>query len=179
MISASYVALCAARAGHIPEARRWIEHVITASEAAPATTYGQNWVLARCAAVVWEIEAAEYAPRMSPLLVELVTVGVGDPGVQGPLDLSLARMAALLGDSETAERHFERSVTKLEALGHAPAKAIAEFDFARALQRYKPEDHRIRRLVDQAVTAFSAYGMAGWVGRSGPLRDALGELRRP
>jgi transcriptional regulator with XRE-family HTH domain/tetratricopeptide (TPR) repeat protein len=180
LIAASYVGLCAARAGHTSEARRWIEHVVAASEAIPATTYAQNWVIARCAAVVWEIEAAEYAPTTLRLLAELARAGVGDPGVFGPLDLSLARMAAMLGDGESAERHFERAITKLEALGHGPAKAIAEYDFARALQRTgKPEDDRIRRLADQAVSAFDAYGMAGWVARSGPLRDSLGERQRP
>jgi transcriptional regulator with XRE-family HTH domain len=180
MIAASYVALCTARAGHTAEARRWIEHVVAASEAIPATTYAQNWVLARCAAVVWEIEAAEYAPRMSRLLAALASAGVGDPGVFGPLDLSLARMTALLSDRESADDQFERAIAKLEALGHGPAKAIAQHDFACALMRSRRrDDERFKPLLDQAVASFGAYGMAGWVARAGPLRDSFGEHQRP
>jgi len=127
-----------------------------------------------------QIEAAEYAPRISHLCVALKEAGVGDPGVFGPIDLSLARMAALLRDADSAQHHFEEAIITLDRLGHGPAKAIAELDFARALQRSgSPEDHRIRRLVDQAVSAFSAYGMAGWVARSGSLRNSVGERPRP
>jgi hypothetical protein len=174
MMAACYVAICAARAGDGAEARRWIEHVTSASEAMPVRTYAQNWVVAETAAAVWEIEAGEYAARTSRLLGELIQAGVGDPGVFGPFELSLARMAALQGDIAGAERNIEVAKGKLEALGNAPANAIADFDLATALSRgSEPDRGRITTLLAGSTATFRDYGMLGWVARAAQLEDKV------
>jgi transcriptional regulator with XRE-family HTH domain len=174
MMAACYVAICASRAGDVTEARRWIEHVASASEAMPARTYVQNWVVAETAAAVWEIEASEYAERTSRLLAQLIQAGVGDPGVFGPFELSLARMAALQGDIDGALRNIEMAKAKLDALGNAPANAIADFDLAAALMRRPKRDRRqITTLLATSSAAFREHGMLGWVARAAGLEDKV------
>jgi tetratricopeptide (TPR) repeat protein len=173
LIAACYAALCTARTGNATEARTWIEHVAGVSESIPITSYVQNWVIAEAATAVWEIEAAEHAARYARLLRELMQAGCGDPGVFGPLELSLARMATLQGDTEEAQEYFATARRKFEAWGHSAGQAIVDYDLASALGRSsRPERSQIVTLLDRALITFNAQGMMGWAGRAALIKEA-------
>jgi transcriptional regulator with XRE-family HTH domain len=175
MISASYVAICAAREGDRDKALRWIEPLASASEQVPVATYAQSWVIAGTAAAIWESEARAYARRYRRLLIDLMRTGLGDPGVWGPFELALARMTALDGDLLEAEGLFERARGKLEALRHAPGTAIVDYDLACSeSRRTRSERNRVIELLDRASAAFQELGMLGWVARAADEKGRLG-----
>ena len=174
-IVAAYGALCASHVGAASDARVSIEHIARVIDGMPATAYGSNQVLGTAATVVWELKDVERAAVYHDLLERLQQAGVGDAIAFGPVELSKARMAVLMGSLSDAQEQFERARRKMTAHGSEPNRAIVDFDEAQALTRWNTADTaRIASLLDTAADSFRRHRMFGWARRAVEFRKTLG-----
>lgn len=161
------------RAGNEAEARRLLEALTPVLERAEPTMYIYNGCVDRAATTVWELAAAELAPRYRRLALDLIAANIGD----GPMktnELIAARMSALLGEMTEAGTYFARARVVLDASGHRPLRAIADHDEALALIRAGSKDTaHVTMLLDAALARFRALGMDGWEKRVHALRESL------
>ena len=173
-IVAAYSALCASHAGAASDARAWLGHIGRVVDGMPPTAYGSNQVLGTTATVVWELEDVESAAVYRELLERMQRAGVGDAIAFGPVELSKARMAALMGSVSEAQEQFERARRKMAACGSEPNRAIVDLDEARALIRWQTADKtRIASLLDAAGDSFRRHRMFGWARRALEFRKTL------
>src|SRR5262249_14773482 len=129
------------RAGDEAEARRYLAAIAPLFDQLGPTTYIYNGALDRVASTVWEMGAVEYTAHYRRLALDLLDRG--EPG--SPLcsnALTVARMAALLGDADEARDYFGRARVALDASGQRPLRAIVEYDEALALTRLGSTDRR-------------------------------------
>jgi DNA-binding CsgD family transcriptional regulator len=175
------VAACAVlnhvRAGDAAGARRLLDMLTPVIAGLEPTIYGQNATVITAGAAVWELEAREYAATFRHLAHALLAAGVGG-FVIGSNELTVARMAALLGEAGEAAAFFARARDALEASGQRPLRAIADYDEALALARGGWQERaRILGLLDAAEQTFQALGMAGWAQRTADLRAQAPAVR--
>jgi DNA-binding CsgD family transcriptional regulator len=176
------VAACAAhdyvRAGDPAEALRQISVMTPAIERLEPTTYGQNATVIVAGSAVWELGATEYAMRYRRLALDLLAAGVGG-FVNASNELTVARMAALLGDRAEAAHFFALARTGAAASGLRTHRAIVDYDEALMLARAGWADRaRALELLDHAEDAFRALGMPGWLQRAQALRAQAPAGRR-
>jgi DNA-binding CsgD family transcriptional regulator len=132
---------------------------------------------------IWTLGAVEMAEPVRVAAIGLIETGNGDfPGCSN--ELTVARMATLLGRSSEAGAYFDLARAKLQKTGQAPLRAITDFDQALALQRTSADDQdRVERLLDAAQAAFQALGMEPWVqhtaGELTKVRGARPSQARP
>jgi DNA-binding NarL/FixJ family response regulator len=82
----------------------------------------------------------------------------------GSLELTVARMASLLGDHGEAATYFARARLKLEATEQRPLRAVVDLDEATALAKAGRGDPlRREHLLESALSVFRELGMAPWV----------------
>ena len=92
----------------------------------------------------------------------------------GPIDLYLARMFTLLGNSTEARDHFERARKRLDANGSTHLRAIVDYDQACSLMRAGMTDKtHIIKLLDAAISGFRSHGMPGWAKSATERKEAL------
>ena len=167
IVATAYAALCCARADRREAALTWIAHLTAAIQHEQATIWAHNIAVTVAAATVWELDATAHADTYSQLLQDVAQAGVGDAAVFGPLDLAMARMAALSGAVDEAQQHFERARAKLDALGHLPLRAIADYD--RAILEYRSgtvTSAQLATRIEHATEVFRSLGMIGWASRA-------------
>jgi DNA-binding CsgD family transcriptional regulator len=101
----------------------------------------------------------------------LIDTGHGDyPGSSH--ELTVARMATLLGNHTEAEIWFARARAALEANGQRPLRAIVDFDEALALARLgRADPSRRERLLQSALSGFRSLGMVPWISRAEAALD--------
>jgi DNA-binding CsgD family transcriptional regulator len=163
---AALAALAQVRAGNETEARR-ILAVLTpvVAEMEPSL-----WLLNGAAdfggAAVWALGATELAPVYRTAARALIDVDHGDfPG--GSHELTVARMAALLGNHAEAETYFARARLRLEASGQRPLRAVVDLDEALALAKAGRGDPlRREHLLTSALSVFRELGMEPWIGQA-------------
>jgi hypothetical protein len=173
-IVAAYNALCATRVGSPGDARQLIEHIGHVVGAIAPTSYGTNQVLGVASAVVWELEDVEHAAAYHGLLERMRDAGVGDAVGFGPVELSIARMAALMGSVSEAEQQFERARRKMTVSGAEPNRALVDLDEAQALiRRQTPNTARAVSLLDASANSFRRHRMFGWARRAAEIRKTL------
>jgi DNA-binding CsgD family transcriptional regulator len=172
---ASLAVVNLSRAGAEAECRRLLDALTPVLHRLGPAGFRQAPCVCRAADAVWELSATEYAASYRRLARELIAAGVADAAV-GSAALTVARMAALLGEDAEAADWFARARTALEADGRRPLRAIVDYDEARALRRAgSPDAARIATLRQAALEAFRELGMDSWERRAQRLvsrRDA-------
>lgn len=160
--AAAWAARAYVQAGRSEEAYRLLAALTPVLEKMQPRMWVHNGAVVLAGAAVWELGATGYASSYRRLARELLAADVHDFPI-GSIDLTVARMAALLGDVGEAHEYFDRARARLEADGRRPERAIADHDEALALLRAGVGDHhRIAALLGEALTQFRALGMAGW-----------------
>ena len=173
VLSASLAALALVRAGREEDARLLLNDLMALLEQMSPAMHYRNGAVAFAATAGWELRASEFAGVFHRLALDLLAAGVGDyPGTS--LELSVARMASLLGDGEEAAAYFARARTALEASGRRPLRAIADYDEALALERSgSAAFDQIDALLRRAAAAFEVLGLGGWQQRASGTRALL------
>ncbi len=150
------------RAENLTEARRILSALLAVLPAMPSTMYVHNGTVNIAATSVWELGAVEWAATCRQLALDLIPAGIGGH-FMGSHELTVARMAALLGDMAEASTYFAQARTELEASGRRPLRAIVDYDEALALLCTHSTDHaRISLLLDTALEQFRTLGMEAW-----------------
>jgi DNA-binding CsgD family transcriptional regulator len=167
------------RAGNVAEARRILSALLALLPAMPPTMYVHNGTVNIAATSVWELGAVEWAATCRQLALDLITAEIGGH-FMGSHELTVARMAVLLGDMAEASTYFARARTELEASGRRPLREIVDYDEALALLRTHSTDHvRISRLLETALEQFRTLGMEGWRKRALEQQEQLALRRQP
>jgi DNA-binding CsgD family transcriptional regulator len=132
---------------------------------APAVAYA--------AAAVWELRDEDLARELLPAAEAIVTAGVPD-WYMSSNDLTVARLAAVLGRHEYAAAAFGRARERLEHHGQSPMRAIVDFDEALA-RSWRGLPGRGELLL-AAEMQFEQLRMSVWSERSAGLRRSRGAL---
>ena len=167
------------RAGNEAEARRILEALLAVLPAMPPAMYVHNGTVNIAAAGVWELGAVEWAATCRQLALDVIAAGIGGH-FMGSHELTVARMAALLGDMAEASTYFLRARTELEASRRRPLHAIVDYDEALALLRVGSADFvRALQLLDAALAQFRTLGMEAWAKRTKVYQERLALRRCP
>jgi len=135
--------------------------------------YMHNYVAGIAGTSIWELSEYEFASSTRQLALDLIAAGVGGGPNHSP-ELSVARMAGLLGDLTEAETYFAQARRITAALGQRPLVAIANYDEALVRVRLKvPDRVRTTSLLDAALAEFGSLGMAEWAQRAQVLAEAV------
>jgi class 3 adenylate cyclase/tetratricopeptide (TPR) repeat protein len=162
-----------ARLGRPDEALGFLERLLPWLERAPAWAYHFPHVAGYCAETLWlldrvdHIDVVERAVREKVLAPDFRDIGVDSR-------LSLARLCALQGRYEEAEKSFNEARSVLHEQGALPLTAIVDFDQAQMfMRRGDPKDaQEAGPLLHAARRQFEAIGMTGWIHRGEKLRIA-------
>jgi DNA-binding CsgD family transcriptional regulator len=169
------------RTGADHECRRLLDALTPVLDRLGPRVFRQSACVFRAGEAVWRFSASDYAPDYQRLALDLVTAGVADAPLASNA-LTVARMAALIGDDGGAAAWFARARSELEADGRRPLRAVVDYDEGLALVRARSTDQaRIEALLNAAVAAFGALGMTSWeldarellAARTAPLPDRL------
>lgn len=181
-LAAGIAAYAHARAGAGADAL--LEELPAVLERVQPSTLHQNGAAAFGAGAVWELGQAEHAPRYRRLALDLIEAGVGDYPCTSN-ELTVARMAALLGHMREAETYFARARTSLEVGGQRPLRAVVDYDEALARVRNAgrplPSSHSSPgALLAEAAAEFESLRMDVWLERAAELaRLAAGRTPYP
>ena len=168
---AALAAYAHARAGDAAEASRLLAELTPLLTGLSPNDWLVNGAVAFGAAAVWALDAVDSAGEYRRLARSLVAAGRGDyPGTSN--ELTIARMATLLGDRAEAGERFARARVAAAASGRRPLRGIVDHDEAAALLRFGGDARRAEALLDDAGAAFRELGMEGWARRVGELRGA-------
>ncbi|MEA2598439.1 MAG: hypothetical protein QOF01_4908, partial [Thermomicrobiales bacterium] len=162
-----------AEAGSTDQARRLLDVLTGIVEQMDPRTASQNdnGTVAFAAGAVWRLGATNHAAAYRRLALELLAAGIGDDPL-GSTELSVARMAALLGNMAEATEFFGRARQSLEASHRRPLRAIVDLDEATFLLGAGPAQlPRVLELLDAATTAFETLGMTPWLERAQATRS--------
>jgi DNA-binding CsgD family transcriptional regulator len=162
-----------ARAGFEDRARALLAQVLPAIIASHPWHPAQGGSVSYAGEAIWTLEAAELAEPLLRSAQAVVEAEAGDYYMANT-DLTVARLAALLGRREMAATHFARARSTLDARGHRPLRAILDHDEGIARQRLGQPG--AAELLRTAAAQFEALGMTGWTRRPAPrtgLPDGL------
>lgn len=173
LIALNFATCNYSRAGNRAEAHRFLAALTAILEQAEPTMYLYNGGVDRGATAVWELGATEFAGVYRRLALDLLAAGFqGAPLCTNAL--TVARMAALLGDRNEAEIYFAQARSATEAGGQRPLRAITDYDEALALSRADSSSPaQIEAILDAALAQFQALGMPGWAERALALKGHL------
>jgi DNA-binding NarL/FixJ family response regulator len=162
---ASEATLAYVRLGARAEAQRLLPVLTPALRERGPRAIGQCTDVADAATAVWELEAVEWAAKYQALANDLIDAGAGDhPGRSA--ELTVARMATLLGRRAEAAGFFERARRTLEASGQRPLRAVVDYDEALARRR---NGEPFAEFLDVARAEFKRLGMTFWIERADEL----------
>jgi DNA-binding CsgD family transcriptional regulator len=159
-----------ALAGERETARHILEALLPIVRRLLPRTLNQNSVVWSLGAVVWELEATDYAPTVRRLAKALIDAGVGSYGWTSN-ELTVARMSALLGEQRTAREFFSLARSTLDDSGQRFARILADADELcwRARQREPIE----REQIDRVSRGFADLGEDAWAARTQRLAASL------
>jgi tetratricopeptide (TPR) repeat protein len=162
-----------ARLGRRDDALDAIRFLVPWLERAPAWTIGYPMMACGAAEALWLLERLEYVDVVERALREKVLPADFRSTVDGRL--ALARLCALTGRHDEAERWFADARRALEEEGARPLRAVCDLDEALMYaRRGSPGDaERAHPLLDAADGQFEAIGMTGWLRRADQLRQEL------
>jgi DNA-binding CsgD family transcriptional regulator len=170
LLSAAFAARNCCYAARGDDARRLLQALTPALERVEPTAYCHGSAVCLAGEAVWRLGAEEYADLYHRLATEVDSAGVFDM-VAGSLQLTLGRMAALLGDLDAARVAFARARGEAVRRGLRPAQAIIDYDEAVTLCRLQPGSaSEITTLVDGCYRTFTVLAMLGWAQRAEALR---------
>ena len=140
--------------------------VLPATLSSEPTDFNQNAAVAWCAATAWTLQLVEPAADLKQSALALVEAGVGNHW-NCSNELTIARMATLLGDPDEASEWFTLARLALAKSGQRPLRAIVDYDEALTLVR--SGKHGAAALVDSAQAQFEQLGMSIWTTRAEEL----------
>jgi DNA-binding CsgD family transcriptional regulator len=161
--------------GELPvHARQLLEDVVIPGlRAASPWDYMVAPAVAYAAAAVWELRDEDLAPELLPAALAIVAAGVPD-WYMSSNDLTVARLATVLGRFDQAAAAFGRARERLERGGQRPMRAIVDYDEAVARSwRGQPGS---AELLLVAESQFEQLGMTVWSERIAELRRSRGGL---
>lgn len=175
LMTAYYTALttyCHAESGDRGETIGLLEFMTPLLESLGPLAANQNGAIALAAEAVWRIDLRELAPRYFALAMALRESRLGDYP-QTSIALTIARMAALSGQSELARMSFAEARGELAMSRQRPLRAKVDLDEAIFLQRtgIDAEQAGIEGLAESAYQAFTQLGMTEWAERAATLRE--------
>jgi DNA-binding CsgD family transcriptional regulator len=159
-----YAALAAqtfVRADAPDEARGLLADLLPLLVDTEPQTVTQNGCVAFAGQAIWELADAELAERLLPAAAALIDAGVGDWYMTSN-DLTVARLASLLGRRRQAGEHFKRAHIRFADQQLRPLLAIADYDEALARRAAGRAD--AAALLASAKARLSELGMHGWTG---------------
>ncbi len=163
---AALAALAHVRIGEMEEGRRILQALTDVLGKLDASIWLLNGAVDVGGIVVWELEARDAAPIYAGLAEDLIRRGIGDyPCCSNRL--TIARMAALTGDLETAARAFAGARQELECSGQLPLLAITDLDEARI------GGDGASALIVRAEHAFRDLGMRRYLDQTPTVRTSL------
>ncbi|MGH2535063.1 MAG: helix-turn-helix transcriptional regulator [Thermomicrobiales bacterium] len=175
LAGALYGALAAyahTEAGTTDESRRLLDvltPVLTASEPIDCNL---NGAVAHAATAIWRLRADDLATQYRRLALKLIEAERGDYP-QCSNALSVARMAALLGQIDEAREYFDRARRTLHAAEQDPLLATVDFDEAIALLHADESASRAAELFDSAIAGFESMDMPIWADRAREGQNTL------
>ena len=178
--SFGWLALAYERVGASAEARRLLGILTPPLQRTPPTAWVQNGAVGQAATAAWSLGDRAFAATYRRLALDLIAAGVGDfPTTSN--ELTVARMATLLGDMAEAREYFARARTVLDVGGQHPLRAIADYDEALARTRNAERGTRSRRpdaahtsaLLEAALAAFRELSMTAWTRRAEELQRTI------
>jgi DNA-binding CsgD family transcriptional regulator len=171
-------ALSWACAGNGAAARTLLATLTPVLQRMPVTMHHHHSAVHTAGSAVWELDARDFAESYRGLALALLDAGLGH-SPHGSSELTVARMAALLGDMAEASRFFALTRERAAQRGEPPVRAMADYDEALAMARRGAGDRaRIAALFDAAATQFRAIGMEVWARRAQSARDGAVPLAR-
>jgi DNA-binding CsgD family transcriptional regulator len=179
LVAAAFAVFNHARAGNVEQARQFLVALTDTLEWTEPRMYHRSVDVALAGTAVWELSLGEFAGTYRRMGLEILALGAGEGAFT--IELTVARMAALLGDRDAAETYFARARTTLDARGLRPLRAIADYDEAVALMQGTSggaERARAAALLESAHTRFDALGMHGWASRAKQLRAQVSGIHR-
>ncbi|HEV8628016.1 MAG TPA: AAA family ATPase [Acidimicrobiia bacterium] len=167
-------ALAAARLSEEQVALKYLALLVPWLERAPAWHVGFPVFASDAAETIWRLERLEHAAVVEYAVREKVI----QPDFRTPMAdgrLALARVCALQGRHDEAQKWLGESRRVLEEQRALPLLAIADFDEALMfVRRGGPRDEeRAVPLLDAARRQFIELGMTGWQRRADELRARL------
>lgn len=172
IVETAMAAQAYARIDRFEDARFYLNELTKVLKHLQPRDWAFNGAVGRASHAIWDMAAVEYAETYRNHALRLLAAGVGD-WTNTSLELTVARMAALLGRGEEAGTHFRAARQKLSRKRADPRKAIMDFDEAVSLRLLKSgEASRRASLLESARSVFERRNMHGWMRR---LED---ELRR-
>jgi DNA-binding CsgD family transcriptional regulator len=157
------------RAGEPDDARALLGHLVPVLVAIEPDVYAQNGSVAFAAGAIWELADAELAQQLLPAATALVDARAGDWYMTSN-DLTVARLATLLGRWRQAREHFKRARATLAGQQHRPLLAIAGYDEALARRAAGRTDGAA---VASAKARLFALGMHGCTTSAAPKRAGV------
>jgi hypothetical protein len=144
-------------------------------ERAPAWHVGFPVFASDAAETIWRLERLEHAAVVEYALREKVI----EPDFRAPMGdgrLALARVCALQGRHDDAQKWLGEARRVLDEQRALPLLAVTDFDEALMfLRRGAPRDEeRARPLLEAARVQFTELGMTGWQRRADEMRVRLG-----
>jgi DNA-binding CsgD family transcriptional regulator len=167
-VSAALACYAFAQSDQPVKARELLEDsLIPGLRAASPWDYNVAPAVAYAAAAVWELRDEELARALLPVVEVIVAAGVPD-WYMSSNDLTLARLATVVGQDELAARAFGHARERLQRGGQLPMRAIVDFDEALARSwRGRPGS---AELLLAAEKQFEQLGMGAWLERIAGLR---------
>jgi DNA-binding CsgD family transcriptional regulator len=159
---AGLYALALTRSGLVNEAKEILENLSDVIVRTDPSTPLMNGTVDYGAIAVWILGERRFAPVFRNAARALIEVGQGDfPG--GSHELTVARMASLLGNTQEATSYFQFARERLEETGQRPLMAIAAFEGGLHLINVNVDARRGEDLVRTAGSLFAELGMHGWL----------------
>lgn len=170
---AALAALALAQSGHADQARVLLTPLIRILNRLEPTLWLLNGTVGYAASAVWALNASEYAGRLHQCAIGIIDAGHDDFPCSSNFH-SLARMSALLGNTDEAHGWFEKARAHLDVSGQRPLRAIVDLDEATVLASGSYADRGdARTLAGVARIGFLDLGMTSWATRATALIDEL------
>jgi DNA-binding CsgD family transcriptional regulator len=132
-----------------------------------------------CSALGDEVTAGILYPELEPFAGGNVMVG-HVVACYGAADRYLGMLAATMGESERAERHFTHAMQLNRAMGAVTWLAHTAYEYARFLLAHRRADReRAEALLGEAATLAERIGMVGLVSRIQALGAPAPQPRLP
>lgn len=165
IVEAAMAAQAYARLDRPEDARIYLDELSSILPHLKPRDWAFNGAVGRASHAIWDMLDRKYAPDFLRYARQLLAAGVGD-WTNTSLELTVARMAALVGDFPLATEYFGKARQRHGAL-QAPQRAIIDFDEAIALRLAGAGSSPNRQeLLTRAREGFRGNGMHGWERRA-------------
>lgn len=170
---AALAALALAKSGDPGQSRVLLDPLIRILDQVEPTLWLLNGTVGYAASAAWTIGARDYADALRRGALAIIDAGHDDfPGSSNAL--AVARMSALLGNTDDARDWFDRAWKHLDMSGQRPLRAIVDLDEATVLAQGSFADrNQSLSLARSARDRCLELGMADGSARAATLADTL------